>query len=217
MSDDSPAAGDDANATGAPEKRSGKMRKAKTNAPPSTWEAWKKHIAEGTALEQAADRDKVAAILEKGQRIAAFHAAEKAAKWFKSWDEACRKTIGIERTTAAMYETAAVNLVGITNDILPSNLDALYQLGLARRTSKEAFDEAIKAGDIHAEMSRANAKDICEKFGGSLRRSRRGSRNRTPPIVARLLEAADGVVKELREWCKKEIKLGFRHTRRAGA
>jgi hypothetical protein len=109
-----------------------------TNAP-STPKDWRKLIAEATALEQAADRDKVAAILEKGQRIAKFRAAEKSAKWFKSWDEACRKTIGIDRSTAAMYETAMVNLVGITNDILPSNLDALYQSALrgapARRLS----------------------------------------------------------------------------------
>jgi hypothetical protein len=56
-------------------------------------------------------------------------------------------------------------------------------------------------------MSRADAKDICEKFGGSLRR---GPRSRTPPIVVQLLEAVDGVGKELREWCKRKLNLAFR-------
>jgi hypothetical protein len=190
-------------------------------ASPSTPEAWKKHIAEPAALEQAADRNMVAARLERGRRIAKFHAAEKEAKWFKSWAVACREVVGLDPSTGSMYEIAGLNLIDVVNDFLPPDVVNLYHLGNARAASKEFFAKAIKDGDIHPQMTRADAKDICEQARDEdpsrqrRRRSRqRGNMSNDKPrpeksIVAQLLEAADDVPKELRKWAEKEIDAGF--------
>jgi hypothetical protein len=180
----------------------------KNNAALSTPEHWKKHIAVATALEQAADRNKARAILDKGLRIAGFHAAEKEHKWFKSWDEACQKVVGLTHQACSRYEIAGVNLASTNCNILPPNLDVLYWLGCAQRDNPAAFAEAIKANEIHPQMTRKKAKDLCQKLGGQ--KQRRGSQKKPiPPMTAQLLEALDGVVEEVRAFCKKEIQICF--------
>jgi hypothetical protein len=176
-----------------------------TSAPPSTPEAWKKHIGEATALEQVADRNMVAAIRERGLRIAAFHAAEKQAKWFKSWDEACRDVVGLDQSTASMYERVGLTLIDVVNDVLPADVVSLCHLGNARAASKEFFDKTIEAGDIHPKMTRKDAKDIRDKARNE--HWPLPPRPDPPPILAWLKSLGGEVNNKVWVWCKKQIKL----------
>jgi hypothetical protein len=169
------------------------------------WHRWQIYIAEATSLERATDKTKVAAIIEKGRRSAEFHAAfkDEGQKWGTRWDEVCKDVIGITQQACPMYETIAGNITNTVCDLLPPDIVNLNYLARARRANKKAFDKAIKADDIHPEMTRKDAKDICEKFGGSLRRTRSGSRNRTPR------GAGAGSGGQRSRVGQKEIKLGF--------
>jgi hypothetical protein len=75
--------------------------------------------------------------------------------------------------------------------------------------SQEARDEAIKRAQAGETVTKALAKAIVAEH--KRRHPGRGSRNRMPPIVVQLLEAVDGVGKELRKWCKRKSNLAF-HT-----
>jgi hypothetical protein len=122
--------------------------------------------------------------------------------------------IGLTHQTASMYEIAGLTLAGITCEILPANLDNLYWLGRVRSANKEAFDEAIKKRDIHPDMSREEAKRLCEGvFGDSWRRPRRGGAKSddTPTPIKTWLEAMRRGAEEAWRWCKTESKLQFKY------
>ena len=85
---------------------------------------------------------------------------------------------------------------------LPIDLSARYLLA-APSVSQEARDEAIKRAQAGETVTKALAKQIVAEHGKKPRE------DRTPAAVARLLEAVNGVVKELRAFCKEEIKQGL--------
>ena len=88
---------------------------------------------------------------------------------------------------------------------LPIHQSAIEELA-ARDVPGQARAEAIKRAQAGETVTKALAKQIVAEHG---KQRRRGSRNRLPPIVAQLLEAAEDVGKELRAFCKEEIKQGF--------
>jgi hypothetical protein len=142
------------------------------NNPPKTPDEWGKYVAEATAMERDADKAKVAAIIEKGKRIAQFHDAYKAEgqKWGKRWDDVCQKTLGLGEAICRQYVLASENIRSTDTDILPPDLTSLYYLARAIRANREAFDDAVTSGAVNTDMSRDEAKavaDRAETAGGS--------------------------------------------------
>ena len=98
----------------------------KTGSPaPESLDDWKAYIAAASQIEKQAGQSLVDAIIEKGKRIAEFHAAYKAKgqKWGKRWDDVCQKTIGISEDMCRRYETVGKNMQRDSLDILPPALE----------------------------------------------------------------------------------------------
>jgi hypothetical protein len=127
---------------------------------------------------------------------------------FLSWFE--RQKFHFSLRTAERMMNAARAFEGKfdTVSILPFHWSAITLLS-TRHMPEAARDEAISLAQSGRQVDRTVAKQIIAEH--RKRRPQRGSRNRIPPITARLLESVEGVVKELRAFCKEEIEIGFEH------
>ena len=108
----------------------------KTGSPaPESLEDWKVYIAAASQVEKQIGQSLVDAIIEKGKRIAEFHAAYRAKgqKWGKTWNDVCEKTIGLSRRMAEKYMTIGKNKGLIETHLLPSShRKHLYHLTIAK-------------------------------------------------------------------------------------
>jgi hypothetical protein len=130
---------------------------------PETLDDWKAYIAEATEMEQRADQSKVEAIVEKGRRIAEFHAAYKAngQKWGTRWSDVCQEIIGINDSGCAKYELIAKNIRPDRTDIcFPSARNQLYDLARAISANVETFNKAASAGEITSKTTPQKAEAI---------------------------------------------------------
>ena len=139
-----------------------------SGASPQTFDDWKAYIAEATEAERTAAGSIVDAIIVKGTRIAAFHAAYKAnaQRWGRTWEDACVEGIGASETTCSKYETIAKNPLRTAKDILPSSLDSLYYLTRAARADPEGFQAAVVAGVVKPNMTRPRAAALAKRAEG---------------------------------------------------
>ena len=88
---------------------------------------------------------------------------------------------------------------------LPIDLSARYRLA-APSVSQEARDEAIKRAQAGETVTKAVAKQIVAEHR---KKSDREPKKNRFPIVTELLAAAEDVGKQLRAFCKEEIKQGY--------
>ena len=138
----------------------------KTGSPaPESLEDWKVYIAAASQVEKQVGQSLVDAIIEKGKRIAEFHAAYRAKgqKWGKTWEEVCKKTIGISKTMCKQYIAIGGNMCGGSAHILPVSIDALYGLCRVIRADRKIFDEAIASGEINPKMTIPKADALVER------------------------------------------------------
>jgi hypothetical protein len=129
---------------------------------PETLDDWKAYIAEATEMERKADQTKFQAILEKGKRIAEFHAVFKAQgqRWGRRWGELCIEIVGINDSMCARYEMIIKNLRITDTDIsFPGDVLVLYYLARTKIADQEVFNIAVRAGEITSKTNR-NAAEI---------------------------------------------------------
>ena len=136
------------------------------SAAPQSLEDWKTYIAAASSIEKRAGHALVDAIIEKGRRIAEFHAAYKAKgqHWGKRWEDVCVDTIGISCGMATKYISVGKDIVRNANDILPTSVETLYCLSSIARKDAPAFDAAVVAGEINPKMTLPKARALAERI-----------------------------------------------------
>jgi len=158
---------------------------------PETLDEWKLYIAEATMAEKKADRTRLDAIVEKGKRIAEFHAAFdlQGLRWGRRWDDLCVEIVGLEKRTATRYEMVAKNVGLIEAHVsLPADLMSLEYLIRTKLADPKAFNAAVVAGEITPKTNRIKAEAIlrrAEPKNVSMVRSKNGkpSRKEEPKIT----------------------------------
>jgi hypothetical protein len=180
----------------------------KTGSPaPESLDDWKAYIAAASQVEKQAGQSLVDAIVEKGKRIAEFHAAYKAKgqKWGTRWGDVCQKTIGISEDMCRRYEAVGKNMQRDSLDILPSALESLYCLSRAIRIDQKVFDEAVVNGEINPKMTLPKARALVQR---AERKSR--SSSTAPKFVPRPRAGQRGIAKN--PLTKEEIDPEFTGT-----
>jgi hypothetical protein len=147
---------------------------------------WKAYIAEATKAERQAGERVIDAIIERGRRIAEFHAAYKAEgqRWGQHWEEVCQKTIGISRDMCYRYMVIGKNNLYAPHNILPVSVEALFHLSRIAAADQKVFDDAVATGEIHPKMGFKDAKalaDRIERKPGSTGRPRNGEKKAPKP------------------------------------
>ena len=159
------------------------------NSAPQSLEDWKTYIAAASAIEKRAGQALVDAIIEKGRRIAEFHAAYKAKpqQWGKRWERYLhRNNWHYRESMAVKYMTVGKNILRGTKDILPTSVETLYCLSSIARKDTPAFDAAVAVGEINPKMTLPKARALVERIRNN------GPQNitsanyvRRPPSVSR--------------------------------
>lgn len=152
-----------------------------------TPDEWRSYISEATEMERAADQSKVEAIIEKGRRIAEFHAFYNKHKngLGKSWKEACKNIVGVDQPACSRYETIADTLMSNGhNSVLPPDYHSLYDLARAVSSNRKTFDDAIAGGEINPTMSRDEAKAVARRAAAAASHGGVRTDKRHPEMIA---------------------------------
>ena len=107
----------------------------------------------------------VDAIIEKGKRIAEFHAAYKAngQKWGTRWEDVCEKTISLSDDMCRKYTFVWKNIPTDGRDIYPSSIHALYDLFRTMKANRKVYDEAVASGEVNPKMTKPEARALAQR------------------------------------------------------